>query len=64
MKCVIHYKLRSIKKYIISFAISTSWKSNKSGAVTCLCTVLSCLGLACGTEVLNFHTVTAVNGTQ
>lgn len=45
-------------------AISTSWKTNKSGAVTCLYTVLSCLGLVCGTEVLNFHTVTDVNGTQ
>ena len=45
-------------------AVSTSLKTNKSGAVTCLYTVLSCLGLACGTEVLNFHTVTAVNGTQ
>jgi len=45
-------------------AVSTRWKTNKSGATTCLYTVLSCLGLACGTEVLNFHTVTAVNGTQ
>lgn len=45
-------------------AMRTCWKSNTSGAVTCLYTVLSCLGLACSTEVLNFHTVTAVNGTQ
>lgn len=48
----------------MSLEISTSWKSNKSGAVTCLYTVLSWFGLACGTEVLNFHTVTAVNSTQ
>lgn len=44
-------------------ASSTSWKTNKSGAVTCLCTKLTCLGLACGTD-FNFQTVSAVNGTQ
>jgi hypothetical protein len=53
-----------VMNFCIAPTILTRWKTNKSGAVTCLYAVLSCFGLACSTEVLNFHTVTAVNGTQ
>jgi hypothetical protein len=47
-------------------ASSTSWKTNKSCAVTCLytSTKLTCLDLACGTEDLISTQSLLLNGTQ